>query len=457
MPERDDQLVSIALFYSLAARVKAARSPEELGFVMCNDTRSLVEYRQAALLAVSATGRAQLAAHSGLSDTDRNTPYALWLAAVACDIAPRCAALPETARVMPLSPEMLSESLAREWDEWLPGHVWVLALTGPDGKLHALLLLARDTPWPTQLGVESPEYALLQLANLYGYAWWALVARPSRLQRLLPATVRRRAGLVLLLLLLVMLIPIREYTLVPAEVISLNSEVIAAPSDGVIHQMKVPPNTPVVAGQVLAELDDTTLKNRLAIAQAELATATVNMHQASQQAIEDPNARAELALTEGKWREQKVQVASLQRELEKLSIRARSSGVFVYTDPDDWAGRPVQTGERIGLLADPTKLGVRAWAPAAESTNLNPHAAMTVFLKVAPLHPLTARLDYAGYETVEAPNGVASYLLRGTVTDPSSAARIGLQGTARVSGDWTLLGYLIFRRPLATLRAWCGF
>jgi hypothetical protein len=44
----------------------------------------------------------------------------------------------------------------------------------------------------------------------------------------------------------------------------------------------------------------------------------------------------------------------------KLSIRARSSGVFVYTDPDDWAGRPVQTGERIGLLADPTKLGVRA-------------------------------------------------------------------------------------------------
>ena len=144
-------------------------------------------------------------------------------------------------------------------------------------------------------------------------------------------------------------------------------------------------------------------------------------------------------------------------DVDRLSIRARSSGVFVYTDPDDWAGRPVQTGERIGLLADPTKLGVRAWAPAAESTNLNPHAAMTVFLKVAPLHPLTARLDYAGYETVEAPNGVASYLLRGTVTDPSSAARIGLQGTARVSGDWSLLGYLIFRRPLATLRAWCGF
>jgi hypothetical protein len=208
---------------------------------------------------------------------------------------------------------------------------------------------------------------------------------------------------------------------------------------------------------VLAELDDTTLKNRLAIAQAELATAALNMHQSSQQAIEDQNARAELALAEGKWREQKVQVASLQRELEKLSIRAQSSGVFVYSDPDDWAGRPVQTGERIGLLADPTRLGIRAWAPVAESTNLNAHAPMTVFLKVDPLHPLNAQLDYAGYEAVEAPNGVASYLLRGSLSEPSALARIGLQGTARVTGEWSVLGYLIFRRPLATARAWCGF
>jgi hypothetical protein len=93
------------------------------------------------------------------------------------------------------------------------------------------------------------------------------------------------------------------------------------------------------------------------------------MHQASQQAIEDPNARAELALTEGKW-----------RELRRLPVAARAGEVVdprpqqrrvVYTDPDDWAGRPVQTGERIGLLADPTKLGVRGPGACAESTNLN--------------------------------------------------------------------------------------
>src|SRR5690606_14566774 len=125
------------------------------------------------------------------------------------------------------------------------------------------------------------------------------------------------------------------------------------------------------------------------------------------------------------------------------------------SDPDDWAGRPVQTGERIGLLADPEQLGVQAWAPVNEAVNLQPGATMTVFLSVAPLSPLSARLDYAGYQAVESPGGVASYVLRGQVTDESSVARIGLRGTTRVAGDWTVLGYLMFRRPLAALREWC--
>src|SRR5690606_1591626 len=116
-----------------------------------------------------------------------------------------------------------------------------------------------------------------------------------------------------------------------------------------------------------------------------------------------------------------------------------------YSDPDDWAGRPVQTGERVGLLADPQFLGVRAWAPVGEPTNLEPGAPITLFLRVAPLHPVDATLDYAGYEPVPAPNGVASYILRGTIGEDSGHARIGLEGTARISGDWTVLGYMLLR------------
>lgn len=446
-----------AFFYALAARVESARTPAELGFVFCNETRLLVDYRQAALLSAAPGQRPRLLAHSGLAEVDANTPYALWLAEVAQQARARIAALPATMRVLALAPDMLGEEVARDWSEWLPAHVWVLALGGPDDEVRALLLLARDTPWGTALGADGPEYALLQLANLYGYAWWAVAARPSRLRRWWRAAATgRRLRQAALVLLLILFVPVREYTLVPAEVISTRSEVIASPRDGVIRRMAVPPNTPVKAGQVLAELDDTTLRNRLEVAKAELATASTEMHQASQQAIESQSAKADLGIAEGKWRERQVEVASLQREMDKLAIKAPVDGVFVYSDPDDWAGRPVQTGERIGLLADPRALGVRAWAPVSEPTNLQAGAPMTLFLRVAPLHPISARLDSAGYQPVEAPNGVASYVLRGTLDGATREARIGLQGTARVSGRWSVLGYLLLRRPLATLRSWCG-
>lgn len=444
-------------FYALAARAEAATTSTELGFVACNETRLLVDYRQAALMSLSPGRGPRLVAHSGLADADPNTPYALWLSAVCRRIAGLCAEQPATARVLPLSPEMLGDELAAEWGEWLPAHVWVLPLAGPGNNVGALLFLARDEPWPTTLSSDGAEFALLQLAGLYGYAWWSLVTKPSPMRRFWEAVTRgRRLRYAVLLLLFVLLVPVREYTLVPAEIISTRSQVIASPREGVIHRMVVLPNAPVKAGQVLAELDDTTLRNRLAVAEAELATASVEMHQASQQAIENQNAKADLGMAEGKWRERQVDVASLKREVDKLAIKAPADGVFVYSDPDDWAGRPVQTGERIGLLADPHALGVRAWAPVGEHTNLTGGAAMTVFLKVAPLDPLDARLDYAGYQPVEAPNGVASYLLRGTIDGTPPGARIGLQGTARVSGRWSVLGYLMLRRPLAAVRAWCG-
>lgn len=446
-----------ARFYAVAARVEAATRAAELGFTICNETRTLVDYRQAALVELSPGRPARLVAHSGLAETDANTPYALWLSAAAARIAKRCETLPPTARVLPLSPAALGEELAAGWDEWLPAHVWVLPLVAPDGTVNALLFLAREQAWPETLSMDSSEFALLQLVNLYGFAWWSLVARPSLWRRVWKAAFTgRRLRYALVGLLLIMLLPIREYTLVPAEVISTESQVIASPREGVVHRMVVLPNTPVKVGDVLAELDDTTLRNRLAVAQAELATAAVEMHQASQQAIENQNAKADLGLAEGKWRERQVDAASLQREVDKLAIRAPADGVFVYGDPDEWAGKPVQTGERIGLLADPHALGVRAWAPVGEATNLAQGAAMKVFLKVAPLSPFDATLDYAGYQPVEAPNGVASYMLRGTVDGTPADARIGLQGTARVSGQWSVLGYLLLRRPLATMRAWCG-
>lgn len=444
-------------FHALAAKVRAARRAADLSFIICNETLALAPYRQAALIGYFGARRTRLVGHSGLADVEADSPYALWLAELADHLRPKLDALPAGVRVLAVSPAMLPPALAAAWADWLTDHVWALPLVDPDGRSRAVLFLARETPWPADFDSSAPEYLLLQAAATYGHAWWALTGRRRSVGTWLRALwARKLVRWSLILLPLVLLLPIREYALVQAEVISTRAQVISSPRDGVIRRMTVPPNTPVEAGQTIAELDDTTLFNRLSVAQAALASARLELHQASQRAIESQTAKAELNLAEGKLREREVDVSALQREVELLSIKAPAKGVFVYSDPDDWAGRPVQTGERVGLLADPGALGVQAWAPVSESVNLAAGAPMTLFLRVAPLHPVSARLDYAGYQAVESPNGVASYVLRGRLEEDSPQARIGLRGTARVSGDRTVLGYLMFRRPFAAVREWCG-
>ena len=445
------------LHLALVERARTAPTLQALGFLICNATDSLVDYRQAALLSFDALGRARLAAHSGLASVEADAPYALWLADLVNHLRPTLAGL-QPGAPLAVTPAALPAALAASWQQWLPPQLWAFGLAGPDGRLRAVLLLARDDAWPQEILEDSPAFWLGETVKTYGYAWWALAARSQRLGDRLKASWQRRRGWrwALLLLPALLAIPVREYALAPSEVISLASQVIAAPLDGVIRTVSVAPNTPVQPGQVLAELDATTVNNRLAVSRAALASARADLLQASQRAFDRLDAKGELGLAEGRVREREAELTALQAELTRMQIRAPAAGIFVYSHPDEWTGKPVQTGERIGFLADPTKLGVQAWVPVGEAINLLPGAPMTVFLRVAPLAPMEARLDYASYQVGESPDGVATYRVRGVLPAPGPEARIGLRGTTRIGGNWTVLGYLLLRRPIAAAREWCG-
>jgi len=449
--------LSDRIYLAISGKVQAAGSIEQLAFVCCNDTLALVDYRQAALIALDGAGRNRLVAHSGLAATEADTPYALWLGELVAAIRPQLEALSDEAPLLAVSPDRVPETLAAAWADWLPAHVWALPLRGPDKRMRAVLLLARDSAWPEEIAAGSAAAWLLDVVKVYGHAWWALSARGLRLtERVRNLWRSKRFRWMLAALVLLLLVPVREYALAPAEVVSLSSEVIASPMDGVIRRITVAPNTAVNEGDIIAELDATSQRNRVAVARAALATARAEFLQSSQRAFESQQAKADLVQSQARVRESEAELAWLSEDLSRLQIRAPAAGVFVYSDPDDWAGKPVQTGERIGLLADPKKLGVQAWVPVGEAINLKSAAPMTLFLRIAPLEPIAATLDYAGYQVIESPEAIASYRVRGTLTETSAAARVGLRGTVRIGGDWTVLGYLVMRRPMAWLREWCG-
>ncbi len=432
-----------AVAEALAAGARAAPSAQTLAFLICNETRQLLPFRLAALFVPAARGW-RLHTHSGLAVLDERTPYRLFLEGLVVRFADGLDA-PRA-----LLPGALPEAQATDWDEWLPPGVLLLPLHGPDGTLGAVWLVGRDAPWVLPAAVGSAEARLAALAEVYGHAWWAW-ERPRRRRHLGSRVLRW--GLVAALVALAL--PVRESALAPAEVSAVDAQAITAPQDGVVRTMRVAPNTPVRAGDVLLELDDSVLANRRAVTQEALRTARADLLQAEQKAFDDPSTRAEVAVLRGKVAEREAELESLARQLERLAVRAPADGIFLYGEESDWAGRPVQTGERVGLLANPARLGVTAWLPVADAINLEPGADLRLYLHVAPLTPLDGRLSETSYQAVVSPEGVASYRIRGALDDAGSA-RIGLKGTAKVYGGRVPIAYLVFRRPLAALRTTCG-
>ncbi len=432
-------------FIALAGRARAAQSEQELAFLICNESRQLLPFRLAAVLVPSGRRGWRLHTHSGLATLAEQTPYRLWLERLVAQLA----GLVEL--VLPVAPDMLEPALAADWKEWLPAGVALIALRGPDRNLAAVWLVARDAPfaWPPPGGL--PDAWLGELAGVYGHAWWAWQRRRQRVFR--ARRWLRWGGIAAVALLA---LPVRESALAPAEVTAVDAHVVAAPQDGAVKAMKVAPNAPVKAGDLLFELDETVLANRRAVVAESLRTARADLLQAEQKAFDDAASRAELAVLRGKVAEREAELQSVSRQLERLQVRAPADGIFIYGDQSDWAGRPVQTGQRVGLLANPLHLGVTAWLPVADAINLEPGAEMTLYLHVAPLSPLPGRLEETSYQAIVSPEGTASYRVRGVLVEPTATARVGLKGTAKVYGRRVPIAYLVFRRPLAAMRAWCG-
>ena len=422
-----------------------AATPAALGFTIVNEALTLAQYRQAAFFTHSAKGKLRLTTASGLVSVAEDSPYAVWLT--------------RFAQTLPLlltcgrfdfanaSPEFMDG-----WEEWLPEHLLAATLLDASGQPMGLVLYARETPWLDQ------DIALLDRAHqTYGYCLGALNRAPRRFGASLASIFQKKISKWLLVAAVVaMFIPVRLSVLAPAEVIALTAMAIASPQDGVISAFHVQPNAAVKAGDRLFSLDDSALASRREVARKGVSIARADLLVAQQRAFDDLKSKGELASALGRVKEKEAELSMVETSLDRVVVKAERDGVAVFADPNDWLGRPVQTGERVMQLANPNDAGVLVWLPVADALNLEPGAPMRLFLHTTPLDPLPAKLLQTSYQAVLSPDGVSAYRLRGQFEDGTAKARIGLRGTARVSGDWAMLGYYLFRRPIAALREWTG-
>ncbi|MEC5384081.1 HlyD family efflux transporter periplasmic adaptor subunit [Uliginosibacterium sp. H3] len=425
-------------------RALAADSLNALAFGMANDLYPLLKYHHALVFSVH-DKRLELLSVSGLARPTEDSPYLVWLRRLGPWLAEQ---LPDaTPRWLARADLSLPPEVADGWGEWWPTGVWAVPVHTRDGKRLGLLLLLLDAEPPAALGP-----VLSGVFETWAYCWAALTHTTRRWRP------RRKQVLICLAVLAALLLfPVRQTVLAPTELVSHETQIVSAPIDGVIAQIAVKPNQPVVVGTPLFSFDETTLRSRIDVLNQQVAVADAELQTASQRAFDNAQSKSELAMLGGTARQRRAELAAAQAQLERSRVLAPRAGVAVFADPDEWLGRPVVTGERIMQISDPAQPAMQIQLPVTDAINLEAGAEVVLYLSTFPLSPLHGKILQTSYQARAGDDGVMSYRLLATVEGKPAHARLGLHGTAKLYGERVSLGYYLLRRPIAAVRAWTGW
>ena len=440
----------LAVLLQLEANAREAASPEALRFLMANETRKLISYRQGFVFSAwGSNAKPRLAMASSVATIERDAPLVRWLEKAVRAMGRQDNALSTRSISVADSPKALREN----WSNYLLPHVLWCPLLAPSKHPIGLMLLTREEPFSPD-----EENLLTRLASTYGHAQNALLSR----QRIAPRSEWRRrfASLVLLLLLVIAaFLPVRLSTLAPVEIVPKDPLVVSAPIDGVIAGLPVAPNSSVAVDDVIVRFEDTTIRNEHAVTEKTLSVAMAEYRRAVQGAIRDPESKASVALLRSQVALHQAELAYSGELLGQVVVAAKRDGLLIYSDRSDWIGRPVKVGERIMEIADPTKVELRIDLPVDDSISIREGAEVAIFLDMDPLNRIPALLTHASYHASVTPQNVLAYRVTADF-DPSAKSdteiRIGLQGTAKIFGDEVPLYFYLFRRPIASVRQFIG-
>lgn len=444
MAERQDpRLQALSALVAAEEQARKAESTRDLSFVMVNDSRRVLTYRQAVFYRLDAVDEPRIENASNVSDLDANAPEVVWLNRLAGwlhESQPRDE--PTT-----LAPEDLPEDIRARADEFLAPYFLHLPLVAPDGHVIGALLMTADRPW------NEAEQALGRyLAGAYAHAWRALdkPAPVRRLGRHLRRYWRRYALAVVVFL----LIPVRQYALAPAEVVARDPHVIAAPMEGVVKEIRVEPNAAVAARDLLFTMEDTDLANELAVAEKAWQVARAEYLRNAQEAFRCEECRARTGELKAVMERERVKMEWAATQLERSRVHSPEQGVAVFSDASDWEGRPVDVGERVMVVADPEFTRLRITLPVSDAIATAPGTEVVFYPNVSPLDSHRARISQSSYEAQPQPDNIMAFEVIATFEE--EMPRLGWRGTAKIYGGYAPIAYLILRKPISWLRRTLG-
>lgn len=439
----NQRLLQLAGLLQLQHRARQVRA-QELAFLMVNETMGVLPYQQAILWRAEAASAARIVL-SGVAEPAPGAPYRDW----AKRLVDTCLRSEQAARPHIIAAADLPKEIVATWAEWFPENALWCPLPHPDGRLLGVLILGRVDAWSA-----ADLQAMELLASQYGQCL-ALDSQRHRRWMRPKHGLRRPIAIpaVLAVIAVLLTLPVRRSVVAPAEVVAIDPAPVRAPFEGVVAVIHVQPNALVHAGDKIVSLERAQLQTQYDVAAKALELARAEYVVTSQQAMNDPQAKAKLALLGGKIEQRASELAYAKGLLDRADLTASIDGVAVFDNTADWIGKPVAVGERIMQIASPTSTQLEIQVPAADAVTFERGAEVVFFSNVSPETLVPAALDYASYAAAPAADGTMAYIFRARFRDPAPE-RLGVKGTAKIYGSPQALGLWLLRRPLAVMRQW---
>lgn len=427
----------------LEADLRKVHSERELTYFLANETRAVLGFRQAFVLRKGRNWRVE--AVSSVTTFDRNAPInreiRLFVATLTKKIEP------DTATLTFLGAR---EKLPVLNAHAFPHGIW-MPLETRKGRIFAGILILHEREWP-----HSVLPLCERVCEASAHAWQAL--RGQSLER--KYRIPKKLTLTVLAAVLIGAAFVRMplTVIAPVEVSSEDRLAVTVPLQGVIQSVDISPNEWVEAGQVIARIDDTELRNALSVAQQQVIVARTRVDQLQNASFADRAAAREVRVAEAELELARSELRIAEARLERVDIRAEKSGIAIFDDPNSLIGLPVRVGQGIMEIVSPDAPEFTIRLPVIDHINLKEGSKVRIFLDSRPLDPINATLTRNSFRAQSQPDGSFAYTLKATANNAEDieGLRIGAYGTAQLHGDEHSLYFNIFRRPLTWLRQTLG-
>ena len=446
-PHSPQTNTALSMLLQLEGKVRGVQTQQELQFLFVNDTRRLVLYQQAILLAppTPSTQSYQVRAASSVPVLDRTVPLMQWIERL-IGVLRKTSTGPDIRHVTEAD---CPAEFRPDWKEFTSGYGLWCPLKHPGGQILGGLWLTRDQPWADH---ETP--ILQRLSETYAHAWRAV--GPSTSRRWRWGLSRTMTWLLAAATMGVLAIPVPMSTLAPAKIVAKDPLIVSAPIDGVIAEIFVLPNTVVSAGQVLFKYEDTTFRSEYEVSERNLDVAMAQYRRAAQGSFGDAVQKADVPLLKAEAELRETERNYVHERMMKVEVKAEQAGLLLYTDKSDWIGKPVVVGQRIMELANQQQLEVRIDLPVEDAIVLREGASVKLFLNANPFSSVPATVSHASYHAEVLSNNRLTYRVTAQLEQGASELRIGWQGSAKIYGEQVLLFTYLFRRPISAIRPWIG-